>query len=168
MSHLINIEFAKKNGYMNTNVRDSVLSTILTRVQDLKLRPILGTSFFNRLIEGVTLNNLTMLETALLNDYIAKYLISAIDYKAVLHLHTEIRAKTVGHLNDSSIQSADNAGLLKLEDSIRKETEQYKILLISHLKDNCLLFPTYNDYICSFENVSPQKDQSTKPNIFFR
>ena len=85
-AYLIDIDALKKKGYVQGNVENSIIVTSLTRVQDTMLKPIIGTPFFKRLIEGVDADDLNADEETLLNDYIAPVLISGVDYKIVPHL----------------------------------------------------------------------------------
>ena len=56
---LISAYNLKNLGFISQNVDDTLLSTIIIRVQDTMIEPILGTSLFKRLLEGITQNNLT-------------------------------------------------------------------------------------------------------------
>ena len=165
---LIPVDTIKEIGFTNTNVEDNIVSTALLRVQDINLRPILGTTFFKRLLKGVEDEDLNVDETFLISEYIHPWIIAMVDHKVTLHLLLEIRSKTVGTTNDQYMSSADERQMLKLQDSLLADAEVYKDVLIGYLKDNRALFPEYNNYICSFENVRPEKSQSVKPNISFR
>lgn len=165
---IISIDKIKEVGYTNTNVEDNIISTTLLRVQDINLRPILGTSFFKRILQGVEDEDLTVNETTLITDFIHPWIIAMVDYKVTNHLLLEIRSKTVGSSNDQYMSSADERQMLKLQDDLLSDANSYKDVLIGYLKDNATLFPLYNNYICSAENVAPESDRQNYFNISFR
>lgn len=159
-AHLIDIDTIKEQGFVNGNVEVNIISTTLTRVQDTMLLPILGTSFFNRLVTGVDDNDLTTDEEALLDNYIAPFLIAAVDYRVVNPLTYEIRSKTAGTTRDEHMNPLTIPENNLLKDDLSKDMEVYRIRLIGYLKDNCELFTLYNEYLCSFENIPPDKGET--------
>lgn len=156
---LIDLDTLKKIGYVNKNVENTILTTSLRRVQDTMLEPIIGTSLFKRLLNGVKDNDLNANETILLQDYISQVLISAVDLRVCNHLTLEIRSKTVGKAQDEHITPATVEELSYLQDDLRKDFEVYRQRLIGYLKDNCDLFPEYKNYICSHENIKPDNGE---------
>ena len=80
---LTDIDSIKERGFVNKNVENNIITTTLRRVQDTMLLPILGTTFFKRLLQGVEDSDLTVNETTLLNDYILDFLVACVDYRIV-------------------------------------------------------------------------------------
>jgi hypothetical protein len=157
---LTDIDSIKERGFVNKNVENNIITTTLRRVQDTMLLPILGTTFFKRLLQGVEDSDLTTDETTLLNDYILDYLVACVDYRIVKPLSYEIRSKVVGQAKDEHIQPATQSQINELEDSLFKDMEVYREKLVGYLKDNCTLFTEYNEYICSFENIAPDNGEA--------
>jgi hypothetical protein len=155
-SFLIDNDTLKKRGFVNKNVEGSILTTTLERVQDTMLVPVIGTQFFKRLVTGVKNSNLTADETTLLNEYIAPFLIAAVDYRIGNHLTYELRSKTAGKSGDAYITPLDRSEIVALNDDLRKDVERYKEQLIGHLKDNRTKFPDYDEYECNHENLRPE------------
>ena len=164
---LIPIQLIKSKGYTQGNVSDDIVTTSLRRVQDIKLKSILGTTFFKRLLDGVEADDLNADEKSLIDDYIAPYLVAAVDRKNAPHLRTELRSKTTGNSSDQYIESTNTSDELKIEDELQGDAGSYKSDLIGYLKDNCDLFPEYKDFICNFENVPPEQDQTPDLPISF-
>ena len=165
--YIITTSLIKNKGYTQGNVSDDVITTSLRRVQDGSLEPILGTTFFKRLLDGVEAGDLNADETALIDNYIAAYLVARVDYKIVPHLAFEIRSKTVGQSSDQYIETATDANMIRLRDELKKDAETYEHRLIGYLKDNCDLFPEYKNFICNFENIKPEQDQTPDLPISF-
>lgn len=163
----IPIQLIKNKGYTQKNVNDDVLTTTLRRVQDINLKNILGTTFYKHLLEAIENSTLTADETTLLDEYIAPYLVCQVDERVTTHIAFEIRNKTVGTTDDQYQKTASDANFSKLTDDLRSDAQSYRNVLIGYLKDNCELFPTYKDFICNFENVSPDKEQDGDTSLSF-
>jgi hypothetical protein len=152
---LIDIATIKKIGFVNKNVDDPIISTTLRRVQDTLILPILGTPFFKRLLQGITDDDLTADEVLLLNDYIAPCIIAGVDYRIVNALTYETRSKTVGTARDEHINPVTIQENLMRTDDLKRDYETYRESLIGFLKDNRTLFPEYDNFVCSNENIAP-------------
>lgn len=157
---LIDVNTVKKIGFVNKNVDTELISTTLRRVQDTMLLPILGTTFYDRLQDGVEDNDLTADETHLLDFYITPFLCSAVDYRIINPLTYEIRSKTVGTTRDEHMTPISIAENNLLKDDLAKDCEVYRLKLVGYLKDNCTLFTTYNEYLCNFETIAPDKGET--------
>ena len=166
MSYLVDIKAIKKVAFTSSNVEDTMIASTLLRIQDVMLRPILGTTFFQRLLTGVTDDDLNADEDALINDYIFPVLVAAVDLRIIKPLTYKIKAKTAGTMRDEHIMPLTSGEQTRFEDELRADYDAYKLVLIGHLKDNKDLFPEYKDYECSSENVPPE-DKSTRTNIRF-
>jgi hypothetical protein len=163
---LIDLDKLKKIGYVNKNVENNILATVLRRVQDTMLEPIIGTSMYKRLLQGVKDSDLNSNEVILMNDYIAPYLTSAVDVRSINALTYEIRSKTAGKARDEHIEPVTIPENILFSDDLRGDVEVYRQKLIGYLKDNCELYPEYKNFVCSFENIAPDKGK-TKVNIRF-
>ena len=154
---LIDIATIKKIGFVNKNVDDPIIATTLRRVQDTLILPILGTPFFKRLLQGITDEDLTADEVLLLNDYIAPFIIAGVDYRIVNALTYETRSKTVGTSRDEHINPVTIQENLMRTDDLKRDYETYRDSLIGYLKDNETLFDLYYNFVCSYENIAPDK-----------
>jgi hypothetical protein len=154
---LIDIATIKKIGFVNKNVDDPIIATTLRRVQDTLILPILGTPFYKRLLAGITDEDLTADEELLLNDYIAPCIIAGVDYRIVNALTYETRSKTVGTSRDEHINPVTIQENLMRTDDLKRDYETYRDSLIGYLKDNETLFDLYYNFVCSYENIAPDK-----------
>jgi len=165
-ANLITTTGVKELGLIQANVRDSILEVVIRRAQDFMVRPILGTSFFERLKEGIVASDLDADETALLNDYIAPFIAACCDAKALNALTVELRAETAGKAKDEHIGPLTSAESARMFDDLSESINGYRDILIGYLKDNIELFPTYKNYVCNYENVKPE-EPSTRTRIRF-
>lgn len=165
-AYLITTANVKKISYIDGNFDDKILSITIKRVQDNVIQPIIGTSLYKRLLEGITANDLNSDEETLLNDYIAPCIASACDYKIVYPAQYKTRNKTVGANRDEIMDTASLEASTQLRNEYRKDFEPYRLALIGFLKDNETLYPEYYNWVCSYENRPPDKGR-TKTNIRF-
>lgn len=154
-AYLIDTASVKELGYIQENVRDSILKVVIRRAQDFVIRPILGTKLFERLKTGIINDDLNANETTLLNDYIAPCIAAACDAKAINALTYELRAETAGKAKDEHIEAVSESENSRLFDDIDGDVLGYREILIGYLKDNSDLFPEYEDPDCSHENMKP-------------
>ena len=170
---LISAYNLKNLGFISQNVDDTLLSTIIIRVQDTMIEPILGTSLFKRLLAGITANNLTANEVILLNEYITPTIVAGCDVRAVKQTTYEIRNKTTGKNNDENINSVSESESVRLEDTLRKDFEFYRKRCINYLSENATLYPLYytfaqmQGWICDENNTITPDKGSTSTNIYF-
>lgn len=153
---LIDTEVIKELGFTNGNVEDNIIATTIRRVQDTMLEPVIGTSFYRRLLQGVEDDDLNADETALMNDYITPLLVAAVDLRIIDHLTYEIRSKTVGTSRDEYMNPVTESENNRLADQLRKDYVVYKNKLIGHLRENEDNFPEYRDYVCNEEFQKPE------------
>lgn len=163
---LIDIDTIKKIGFVNSNVENNIISTTLRRVQDTMVRPILGSSLYKRLLEGIDASDLTADETTLLNDYVAPVLIAGVDLRIINPLTYEIRSKTVGTTRDEYMTPVTESENNRLSDELRRDFEVYKSSLVVYLCKNSDLFPEYNVESETEENIHPSNN-SAKVNVRF-
>ena len=159
-SSLISTDKLKKRGYIHGNVEYSILRTVILRVQDTIVEPIIGTPQFKRLLTGITDSDLTTLEITLMDDYIVPIMVAGCDYRSVNVITYEIRNKGVVTASDTNFKPVTESENVRLKDELRADMDFYISRLIGYLKDNCTLFPLYNDWTCSHENIRPIKEQN--------
>jgi hypothetical protein len=85
---------------LDNNIRIDVLTPSILNAQEIYIQDTLGTRFFNRLKEGVRLNNLTVDESTFLKDYVGPTLMQYSLYLLLPNLKYKMVEK--GILNGSS------------------------------------------------------------------
>jgi len=155
MAHLINTTNLKKLSYISSNVDDSLLSTLITRVQDTVLESILGSNLFNRLLEGVDNDDLNANETALLDNYIAPCLVASVEVRAVEMTSLELRQIGLSKVSSENVSNASESEMNRAFNSLKKDYNFYRERLIRFLKLNHTLFPEYTTY---YQTLYPCND----------
>jgi hypothetical protein len=151
MVQLIDINSLSAFGFIHTNMNAQVLRAVITRVQDTNVEPVLGTPLFKRLKQGIQDDDLTTLETKLLQDYIRPFIVACAERRGVPHSSLQIREKGVGQANDQNFQRSELAQRNELSDQITKDIAFYENKLVGYLQDNKELYPLYTEYNCDSE-----------------
>jgi hypothetical protein len=166
-AYLIDTNSLKKIALINENVEDTIVRVIIQRVQRGVLRPILGTSLYKRLLQGVTNNDFNADESELMNDYIVPLLGVACDRKSINATTYDIRSKTTGKAGDEHITPVSESENLRLDNDIRQDLAVEISSIKGYLMDNQDNFPEYKSFICSFENIPPEQLKTGKINVNF-
>lgn len=132
---LVSEQRLKEYTGLDDNVRVEDITPFILNAQDIYIQNVLGTKFFNRLKDGVRLDNLTDDEFDLLQDYVSKPLMHYSLYLMLPVIKYKIAAK--GILNGVSEETtATNLEELKfLRQSTLDTAEFYMKRLVEHLKD---------------------------------
>lgn len=111
---------------INKNLDMDVLRAEVQITQDTELQPLLGSLFYNHLLDQVssTGNTFNSDELTLVNEYIAPYLIQASYFRAIPHLHyrTMNRAIIEGQTEGGSPVDLETMKYLR---SIQKQTADF-------------------------------------------
>lgn len=146
MDYLIDIATLKKRSYIDSDVNNETLVVTLQRVQDRYLEPVLGTTLYKRLLQGVQDSDLTADEDTLIEDYILKFVAVGCELKASVHNNWKIRNKSVGTASDEHVRANDISQENNLNNELYKDLSFYRNRLVGYLEDNKDLYP---QYVCS-------------------
>lgn len=175
---LINAYNLKQLSLIHGNVEDSILTPVIRIVQDTMIEPIIGTSLYTRLLEGIDADDLNADEVILMDTYITPVLAMGCNIEAVTMTTYQIRNKGTVLTNDEYSRSTSESEINRLQDSFRSKFEHYRQKLIQYLKYNSNLYPEYYEYFSnpdSFydcltgggEGIKPDLGK-TRSNIYFR
>lgn len=175
---LISAYNLKELSLIHGNVEDSILTPTIRIVQDTTIEPIIGTSLYTRLLEGIDANDLNADEVLLMDSYIIPVLAMGCNSETVLTTTYQLRNKATGITNDEWLKGASESEINRIQDNFRSKLEHYRQKLINYLKFNSGLYPEYNEYFSSpdaffdcltfgTEGIAPDRGQP-KVNISFR
>lgn len=130
---------------VDNNVRDNDVAVYILQAQQMYAQDTLGTTFYNRLTEGIIANDLTADEGNLLNDYIAPMVMQYGYYLMLPTLKYKIVDK--GVLNGTSEEtSATSLEELKyLRQAALDAAQFYTKRLREYLLDNPGMFTQYEN-----------------------
>lgn len=139
----ISTTYFKSNTTVQGNVDDDIIIPFIYRAQDIDLQQVLGTTFYNRLKEGVVNNNLNSDEDTLLRTYIQPMLVDYTLYYLIPHISYKFTNKAVSQQNSEFSNPSDLADIKYIRQSVRDMAEFYRERLVTYLCDYDSLFPEY-------------------------
>jgi len=134
----------KQDSVIQKNVGGKILSATLKKVQDEKLKPILGAEFYDTILQesynkatqtGYVLSD-SIIE--LLAEYIQPYLIHATVAECVETLEFRFTNKGIKKLNDDNASNLSPIELSNVKNKFNLAAVDYKSALIKYLKANGL------------------------------
>lgn len=140
---MISASAVKANGYVNENVEDGIVTQTIIRVQDTIISRLIGAKHFDSLCAKIVANTLTPDDVILLDKYISKCIISAVDYRILNHLRLEVRAKGVVTTNDQYASNTTFEDMNKLWLSNKADFDHYQSELQSYLCENKAKYPDH-------------------------
>lgn len=145
---------------VDSNVRLEDITPFIIQSQDIFIQPVVGSSFYNRIKEGIINSDLSADEQTLLTDYIGPTLMQFALYLMLPGLKYKLVDKGVvsGTSEDSSQTSLDE--LKYLRQSISDTAEFYSKRLLEFLQDNPSMFALY-------ENPGVDGMQPNRSNPYF-
>lgn len=142
---LISEQYLKEHTTITLNVDPKLLIPAIYDAQQLKIRPILGSSLFNEICNQVSASTLTSLNATLLNDYIqiatAKWTLHTV-YPQLLY---KIMNKSVVEKRSENSDSVDLKTLQWLMAHASNIAEQYSENLRLYLIQNTTSYPLYQN-----------------------
>lgn len=165
-SAFITADKLKLIGLINGNVEDSILRVVIQRVQRSVVRPLLGTSLYNRISTGISAADLNANEIILMDDYVTPLMVVACDRASIDATNYQIRNKSVSVGVDKDFKAVSESENLRLDNSIRESITIEQNTLVDYLLDNCLLYPQYDNAECSYEMKAPNTTKAKGINFY--
>lgn len=141
----ISTKFLKENTTIQDNVDDDILVPFIYKSQDTHLQQVLGTTFYDRLKDGVVADDLNADETALIDDYIQNMVAEWTLYESLPHLNYKLTNKAISKESSEFSVNSELNELKYLRESVRDMAEFYTKRLQVFLCDYSSLFPEYQN-----------------------
>jgi superfamily I DNA/RNA helicase len=140
----ISTTFLKEHSTISRNVDDDTLIPYIWRAQDINLQQILGTTFYDRLIDGVVNNNLNSDEDSLLRNYIQQMIVEWTIYYVLPSINMKMTNKSVTQDSSEFGTPSSLDDVKYLRQNVRDMAEFYSKRLTTYLCDfGNTLFPEY-------------------------
>jgi len=145
---------------INKNVDIDAIRAEIGISQDIHLQPLLGTKFYEHLLDQIssTGNTFNADELTLVNEYIAPYLIQTAYFEMIPHLHYRTMNRGIVQGDMESAQSVDTETMKYLRGIQFQRANFYKMrlqdyLITGHGQNK---FPDYNTY-STIDGMTPEK-----------
>jgi hypothetical protein len=142
---------------VNTNLDSSLLLSNIQIAQDIGLQTILGTRFYEHILEAASGNTLSNQENILLQDYIQPYLIWRATYEALPTFYMRIMNKSIIIGNTEQGTPVDYKSFEYLRNLYMNRYEFYSQRLMDYIKNNQAAFPLYYQFT-STDGMRPSRE----------
>lgn len=141
---IISQSYLIEKSVITNNTDFKYLTPVIEWVQDLKIRPLLGTNLFNEIITQTTPpTSLTAANQTLVDDYLLKTMLFYIMSDAVVTLRYKFTNVGILVRSTENAQPMSEAETAKLQDYYKNKAEEYGQLMINYIKGNPSLYPSY-------------------------
>lgn len=150
---------------INENIEPKDIRTATLIVQEEKILPCLGTALYNRLITGITEENLTADETTLMNDYIVPAMGWYVLSELPMIVNNKIFARGVVRKTGENAETLGMDEMMQVMDYYERKAENQKKRLINFLKQQSGegKFSEYINPGSGIDTVMPESDGYTCP-----
>lgn len=143
--NFIDTDYIKEYTTIQDNIDDDIIVPFILISQDTHLQQVLGTTFYDRLKQGVIDDDLNADERALILDYIQPMLAQWTFYEVMPHLNYKFTNKAVSKERSEYSDSSQLDEVKYLRNGIRDLAEFYTARLVRHLCDYSTNFPEYEN-----------------------
>lgn len=141
---LITEEYLKERSVIDDNVDFKKLVPIMEFVQDLSVKPLLGTKLYNLILtQSVEPGALSDDNKILMDDYVLKAMLLYIMAESPMVFKFRYQNKGIMVKSSENSQPADTADIYKLSDYWKNKAEQYGQAMQDFIRANPDKYPTF-------------------------
>ena len=133
----------KKYGVIEDNVDVKLIDSTIIMVQDIQLQQILGTDLYNEIAGQITNTTLTALNTTLLDDYIANFLMNAVIAEGCITFTYRFSNKAVMTASADNQQPVSRGELELIQAKWQSQADFYGKRLTNYLIQESTSYPLY-------------------------
>lgn len=134
IKYLLDLNLWAQYGFTNNNIDPKRLKPIVLNVQQTRLRKILGTNLYNKILtDSPTFSGLY--ET-LMKEHVLLYMISCCDYEYTFHGTNQMTNKGVGKMNDEHFRANGVEENNDVRDNLAMVMKERERAMIGWLKDH--------------------------------
>lgn len=150
----------KERTAVHSNIDDKSIMSEIKTAQDMFILPALGSALYNRLQDGIDGSNLTVQETALLDNYITDTLVYFVLSELPVGLSYQFYNKGLVRKSSENTDVPSMTELVDVANRYRTRAEYYKQRMIKFLRANAngSLFPEYLNPGSGIDTIIPERD----------
>jgi hypothetical protein len=148
----------KERTAVHSNIDDKSIMSEIKTAQDMYILPALGSSLYSRLQDGIENNNLTLQETALLDNYVTDTLVYFVLSELPVGLSYQFYNKGLVRKSSDNTDVPSMTELVDVANRFRSRAEFYKQRLIKFLRANINTFPEYANPGATIDTIIPERD----------
>jgi len=144
MSQLfVNKQYLMSRGVIHDDVDMKLITPIISTVEDLNIRPLLGSNLYNQIKTQAEANALSTNNKNLLDNYILTTEVLFIHAELLMVLKFQYTNKGIMVSNGQDSSSIETSDLLKLKDFWANKAESYGNLMQRFIRANPTLYPEF-------------------------
>lgn len=140
----IDEDYIKRYSTINGSVDPTFLEPRLILAQDKWIQPILGTNLYQTIKAAILANNLTAIQTTLLEDFIMRATLHWALIEILPSLLYKVNNGAISTYSSEDSSPISRSELDRLVEEQRNNAQFYSERLIDYLCANSSLFPEYN------------------------
>lgn len=159
----ISVDTIKERTTLHANCDEKLVNPEILTAQDMYILPALGTALYERLQDGIQNNNLTQVESNLLDVYIAPTLVYYVMSELPMGLSYQFYNKGLIRKSGEGQENPSAAELIDVADRYKVRAEFYKQRLVKYLLDRSGFntFPEYNNPGSTYDTIIPERQAYT-------
>ena len=154
----ISVDSIKDRSGLHNNLDEKLIFPEIKAAQDIYILPALGSALYNRLQTGITNNDLTALETTLLNDYIVDTLVNFVLSELPQGLSYQFYNKGLLRKAGDNSEYPSMQDMIDVANRYKARGEFYKQRMIKYLRQNITSYPLYSNYGSGIDAIKPDRD----------
>lgn len=143
---LVSAEKVKSFTSVNENLDESLILPNIQIAQEIGLHNLLGSKFYEHILNAAKNSTLTSAETTLLEDYIAPYLLWRAVYEAIPEMYMRMMNKGISIGESPNAKSVDRGDMSYLRNIHQNRYEWYSQRLQDWISPRQADFPLYFQY----------------------
>lgn len=148
----------KERTAVHSNIDDKSIMSEIKTAQDMYILPALGSALYTRLQEGIEQANLTIQETALLDNYVTDTLVYFVLSELPVGLSYQFYNKGLVRKSSDNTDVPSMEDLVDVANRFRSRAEFYKQRLIKFLRANSTMFAEYSNPGSGIDVIIPERD----------
>jgi hypothetical protein len=154
--------FKERTGASN-NIDGKQIFPMVKVAGDMFIQPVLGSTLYKRLQNGVINNNLNPYEVILLDDYITDTLIWYTMSMLPMSMGYQLFSKGFLQKTTEDSVTPSRADLELIENKYKSMAEFYSNRMVKYLQENYTLYYEYLNYGMGLDVIFPEKKVYTSP-----
>jgi len=152
----------KERMTLHTNVDDKLIFPEIKAAQDMRIRPLLGSTLYDKILTDITNDTLSGNYLALMDNFIVDAICNYVMADLSGTINFQIWNKGVSTKTTDNSTNPQTGDLYALESKYKTRAEHYANACRLYLQENYNLFPEYYA-VGGIDRVSPDNETFTSP-----
>lgn len=156
---MIKSQVVKDRTAASDNIDDKLINPAIKSAQDTYIQSVLGSDLYNRLLDGIAANTLTINEKKLIDTYIVDALVWYTLSELPIMLGYKFFNKNVLKGQSEGEQTPTMSEMIELEERYKNKAESYIERLVNYLRQSEVdnLYPLYSNYGTGKDVIKPSR-----------